>query len=109
MRVSPSGALAGVGVRVVVAFGGAPRVHEHTVPAHRAMPTWLPRGSVVDNCIWLTNATTADRRFGMSVPFTSIDFVRSRLSITSTMPPVETAVDVRFNVVLLIPMTFQKL
>lgn len=43
------------------------------------------------------------------VPFTTIDAVRSRLSITSTMPPLATAVDVRFKVVELMPTTFQEL
>jgi hypothetical protein len=41
------------------------------------------------------------------VPDISIDPVRSRLSITSTMPPLATAVEAWFNVVELIPITFQ--
>src|SRR5688572_18941527 len=38
----------------------------------------------------------------------SIDRLRSRLSITSTIPPLATAVDTRVRVVVLIPMTRQK-
>ena len=87
-----------------------PRHQEQLTPAQRAMPIRVPRVTVVLSCICSMNASTAFRRFTRSlVPDISIEPVRSRLSITSTMPPVETAVALWVIVVLLIPITFQKL